>query len=269
MNWLVCIGSFFGGAVQEKEEKLAWQGDATDPRIQAERDRLAAALAKREADQARALHAENMRQKNKLKNTDDRTDSDVMDEAAGRARLALAKLGEEERQAMWDKIAEENHEKMARIHNQQSKVRTWNGAYHQRISERKAKEHEIAVLLEEIKNRVQSGEAAEDREGLHALEKKLAKAQNWIVAPPTQASKQFEFKTTVTSIYDVYGVNDKSYLREETKMIMPESVRGSLATAWPGAPPLPPSLWWVALPDRAAGQDALAIMRLALPLHRL
>ena len=66
-----------------------------------------------------------------------------------------------------------------RIRQTKSKIHSWNDSWNASISGRKEEEQTLAVLLEDIRGSVQSGES---RDSLHSLEKRLAVAQNWVRA---------------------------------------------------------------------------------------
>ena len=71
-----------------------------------------------------------------------------------------------------------------------------------KIDQRHAEEAKIEALLMEIRDRVQNGTVADDREGVHALEKQLAKAQHWVVAPPTADAPLFKYNAPPTAFLE-------------------------------------------------------------------
>jgi hypothetical protein len=71
-----------------------------------------------------------------------------------------------------------------------------------KIDQRHVEEAKIEALLMEIRDRVQNGTVADDREGVHALEKQLAKAQHWVVAPPTAEAPLFKYNAPPTAFLE-------------------------------------------------------------------
>lgn len=169
----------------------AAEGASVDPEIEKQRQRLAKESAARKAAEKKRIAAANAkaakeREKDAVHGKYATiVDDDIMDEAAGRRRLELAALSEKKHREAEEYRISCVQEERARIRNTKSKIHSHNDKWNAQIDERRAQERELAALLGEIRGRVATGEAASDRDGTHGLEKRLAAAQNWLVAPPT------------------------------------------------------------------------------------
>ena len=181
--------AYFGGANQDlgRRKEKPWVGAHADAKVQADRDRLQREMEaenEREAKFARDNFAGMM---GRVKSTKAAEDDDINDEAAGRRRWELAAETAAYRKSEEERIKAENRERRNRLKATKSKVGARNTTFSKQMSDRKQKEAEVAALLEAIRERVQNGEARD--ESMHGLEKRLAKAQNWVCAPPTAESK--------------------------------------------------------------------------------
>ena len=194
--------AYFGGANQDlgRRKEKAWVGAHADAKVQADRDRL-----------QREMEAENAREEkyardnfsgmmSRVRSTGAAEDDDINDEAAGRRRWELAAESEAYRKSEEERIKAENRERRNRLKGVKSKVGARNTTFSKQMSDRKQKETEVATLLEEIRERVQNGEP---RDSIHGLEKRLAKAQNWVCAPPTAESKMFSYNAPPTSFLEL------------------------------------------------------------------
>ena len=207
--------SYFGGMDQEKDQKLAWKGKATDPKVQAMRDKLEKERLAEDAEAEKRLKAENKAYMAMIAAEGAAEDDDIMDEEAGRQRLVMAKKSKEFYKEEKSALQHANLDNRRRLKNVKSKIHSYNVCAHARtdhparspldvrtltsrvprtlplamtqdqwnakIDKRHQEEAQIEALLMEIRDRVQGGTVDDDREGMHALEKQLAKAQ---VGPP-------------------------------------------------------------------------------------
>lgn len=196
--------SFFGGMdTNSKEEawrkKKAYKGKHLDPKVQAAREKLERERLKEEAAEDARIAAENARYRAEIADEDAKEDDDLMDEEAGRMIAVLHQQSADFYKKEQAELALANAEHKQRLKNVKSKIHSYNDKWIKKIDDRHENEAQISALLLEIRERVQNGTAMDDREGTHALEKQLAKKQNWVIAPPTSESPMFKYDAPPTS----------------------------------------------------------------------
>lgn len=194
--------SYFGGANIEKDQKLAWKGKATDPKVQAMRDKLERERKAEDARERKRLARENALYRAEIDDEVAKEDDDIMDEEAGKMRITLAKQSKSFFKDEQEALAKANVAHKAKLANVKSKIHSHNDSWNKVIDQRHADEAKIEALLMEIRERVQSGEASADRGGMHGLEKELAKAQHWVIAPPTSDSPMFKYDAPPTAFLE-------------------------------------------------------------------
>jgi len=194
--------SYFGGMDQEKDQKLAWKGKATDPKVQAMRDKLEKERLAEDAEAEKRLKAENKAYMAMIAAEGAAEDDDIMDEEAGRQRLVMAKKSKEFYKEEKSALQHANLDNRRRLKNVKSKIHSYNDQWNAKIDKRHQEEAQIEALLMEIRDRVQGGTVDDDREGMHALEKQLAKAQHWVVAPPTADAPMFKYNAPPTAFLE-------------------------------------------------------------------
>ena len=191
--------SYFGGMEQEKDARSVVLGKSIDPRVQAMRDKLERERLAEDAAQAKRLREENRKYQAMVADEDAVEDDDLMDEEAGRMIAVLHKQSSEFYKAESQALTAANAENRRRLKGVKSKIHSYNDKWIKQIDKRHEEEAQIEALIMEIRERVQNGTAADDRNGMHALEKQLAKAQHWVVAPPTADSQMFKYNAPPTS----------------------------------------------------------------------
>jgi len=149
-----------------------------------------------------SLHEENIALLRQRQQVQDKTDSSIHDEEAGKQRLRAAQQSATFYKQERKDLQLENLHTRTRLKNVKSKTSTHNAAFSKRIEQRQQEEAKIEALLIEIRERVQGGTVDDDREGMHALEKQLAKAQRWVVAPPTKESAMFKYNAPPTAFLE-------------------------------------------------------------------
>ena len=118
--------SYFGGMDQEKEQKLAWKGKATDPKVQAMRDKLEKERLAEDAAERKRLAEENRKYKAMIADEGAAEDDDIMDEEAGRMMAVNHKMSSDFYKAEKKALAAANAENKARLKNVKSKIHSYN-----------------------------------------------------------------------------------------------------------------------------------------------
>ena len=118
--------SYFGGMIQEKEQKLAWKGASIDPKVQAMRDKLEKERLAEDARERERLKVENQKFKLMVGDEVTKEDDDLMDEEAGRMIAVLHKTSDDFYKNEKKALNRANSENKKALKSVKSKIHSYN-----------------------------------------------------------------------------------------------------------------------------------------------